>query len=139
VRDAHRQALALRALARELLAALGPDGPPLLRARLEAIDADLTAIARALAGRARNDEALARGLFETPLRRRARVALHRVTRTQPRIGAFLRTLERPATRREIGPQLAQGIGYQARRLLAGTKALKAELRRIRRLIAFFAR
>ena len=139
LQDAYRQALALGTLARELLAALGPDGPSVLRVRLSNIDAELAAVAEALAGRARGEGITRPILFDTPLRRRTRIALTRIARARPRISGVLRSLARAEVRARVGPEPAKDIVHRARRLLGGTRALGAELRRIRRLTAFFVR
>jgi hypothetical protein len=138
LRDAYRQALALGTLARELLTALGPDGPEVLRVRLSNVDAELAAVAAALAGRARGEEGRPI-LFDTPLRRRTRAALRHVARTRPRISGVLRAAARAEVRAQVGSVAARDVVHRTRRLLRGTRALAAELRRIRRLTAFFAR
>jgi hypothetical protein len=135
VQDVLRQALSLEIQVRGLRTLVGDDGPPELAEALAQIHDDLTAAARALGGKPNGSL----GVFESPLRRRVRLALAAVQRTRPRIAAFLGALSRPPARARLDAELATEIERRARVVGQGVRALRAQLRKLLRVFASFAR
>jgi hypothetical protein len=133
LQDALRQALSLETQSGGLAIVAGDDGLKTGIPLLTRVHSDLSAAARALGGKNKGVP----GFFESPLRRRVRLALLAVQRTRPRIAGFLRTLSRPGL--SLDPEVTKEVERRAHVLNQGVKALKAELRRLHRLFATFAR
>jgi hypothetical protein len=154
VRRAHRQALGLSAGARQLVAALaGAAASPAapvprslaagLADRLVLVAEDLDAVVRILAGkpggtvpvspRARD------GRRETPAQFRARAALAQMRAAPRQVYGFVQAMGSTQGRAALGVETARDLGHRGRRLLLGTKTLKAELRRLQRVYRTFAR
>src|SRR2546425_250985 len=143
VQEPFRQTLALGELTQGLEADVAAAGEALapLVVRLAGIESDLAAAARALAGEPVAASGSTRALaveFEpaeaTGLSadQRARIAFTAVLHT-PRPGAaFLDDLAAARPRAGLGPAVAHDLRRRGRMLLGGTKALKAQLRRLQR-------
>jgi hypothetical protein len=135
LQDALRQTLSLGVQVDGLLALVGPGGPEELRATLARIHEDLAGAARALGGKAKG----AIGITDSPFRHRVKLALAAIQRTRPRIAAFLDDLARPGVRARLGAEVADEVERRGRLLGQGVRALKGELRRLRRVFATFVR
>jgi hypothetical protein len=150
VTPAFRKALGLAALARGLGADVGApaDASGTLRAAtvatltgpLTRVDAALQAAAAALAGRlAAPADAGTRLFAETPAQQRARIALTQVLRTPRQVRTFLQAVAQARAHAELDGAHAARLRRRGRLLLRGTKTLKGDLRRLRRVSQTFAR
>jgi hypothetical protein len=141
VQGAFRHALALEIAARTLLGSLAPEAPDTVARRLAAIRDALDATARTLAGKTADTLAPSSpsALRDTPVQRRARAALDLVARARPEITAFVRSIGLAQVRARVGADVALDLGRRGRRLLRGTRALRAELQRLLRVTGSFVR
>ena len=133
LQDALRQALSLGTQVGGLVTVAGDDGLQTNVALLSHVQDDLAAAARALGGK----DPGAPGFFDSAFRRRVRLALAALRHTRPRLGTFLNTLSRPPA--VMSAEATREVARRARVVDRGVKALKAELRRLRRVLATFAR
>jgi hypothetical protein len=133
LQDALRQALSLGVQVDGIAVLVGSDGPHEPVMLLARIRDDLTAVARVLGGKAKD----APGVVESPFRQRVRLALVEIQRTRLRIAGFRTSLSRTGARARLGPEVASEIERRTRLLSDGVKALKAELKRLRRVLATF--
>lgn len=150
VKPPFEKALGLAALARTLMAmadggpasAARPAGPGVTAAlaRLTRIDDDLEGAVRALAGRDGGaPPGTAAALAETVPQLRARLAFTHVLRTPSQVRAFLQVVSDARARAELGRDTGRTLRRRGRLLLRGTKTLKGDLQRLRRVSQTFAR
>ncbi len=138
VQGVFRQTIALRAITQDLRAdvtAADLGSVDALVAHLTSIEASLAAAQQALAGDTPGPVALVvrpSVASSVPANLRARIAFTDVLKTPREVAAFLdevdRAQQRAAIVRSVGRMLRRG----GRRLLSGTKSLKADLRRLQR-------
>ena len=130
VEGAFRQALALENAARGLETAMSPATPIPVLTRLAGIRDALATTSRILSGKAGADARATQpgDLPETPVQQRARLALAVLVRERPQIAAFVRNVGGSFARGR--PETAFDIGRRGRILLRGTRALRADLRRL---------
>ena len=150
VKPPFEKALGLAALARTLMAmadggpasAARPAGPGVTAAlaRLTRVDDDLQGAVRALAGRdGAAPPGTAAALAETVPQLRARLAFTHVLRTPAQVRAFLQVVSDARARAELGRETGRTLRRRGRLLLRGTKTLKGDLQRLRRVSQTFAR
>jgi hypothetical protein len=120
-----RQALALENAARSLESAMSAGASAAVLARLAGIGDVLGTTARVLSGKTGSSTTARspRALAETPLQQRARAALEVLVQARPQAVALAHDLGKPAAG-------ASGASRRIRVLLRGTRALRAELRRL---------
>ena len=150
VKPPFEKALGLAALARTLMAtadggpasAARPAGPGVTSAlaRLTRVDDDLEGAVRALAGREGDaPPGTAAAFSETVPQLRARLAFTHVLRTPAEVRAFLQVVSEARARAELGRDTGRTLRRRGRLLLRGTKTLKGDLQRLRRVSQTFAR
>jgi hypothetical protein len=135
LQPALRQALDLGIQVGGLVIIARSDGLQTSLPALTRVEDDLTAAARALGGK---DKGVP-GFFESPLRRRVRLALVATRRTRPHLTDFLGTLPRSRLDGSLDPEVTREVERRARVLAQGVKALHRELRRLHRVFATFVR
>ncbi len=121
VQNVFRQALALEGEVRAILAVPASRS---LTARVDAIGSGLDDVGRALAGKMRDPSADGRGVLDSPLLERARLALGLVRHVQSQVLSLRRT--EPSVRAES----ASVIGSRVRALVRGVRALRRDLHRL---------
>jgi len=114
------------------VAAVPPETAEILSERLREIRDDLAAAARALAGEPEGIAPMARGgavVTNMEARERARIAFTRILHTPRAINSFLRLVENART--QLEQRVARNLRRSGRRLLFGTRVLKAQLNALR--------
>ena len=136
VERAFRQALALESAVRELEAVMSGATPAAVLGRVTGIRDALATTSRILSGKTGADAAASGpgALPETPLQKRARLALGVLVRERPQIAALARTM---TVQRH--PEGMSDAGRHVRVLLRGTRALRSGLRRLLAVRGTFVR
>ena len=138
VRAVFRLTIALREATHDLatqVAAAGAAGVDSLAADLDAIDRDLVAAESALAGDHAGPAPMAvhtAVASDVPASLRARIAFTAILRTPREIANFLHDVGQAQQQAQIARSTGGLLRRGGRRLLAGTRALKADLRRLKR-------
>jgi hypothetical protein len=138
VQAVFRETIALRDATRGLMTqvtAAGATGVDSLLADLDAIDGDLAAAEGALAGDQPGPAPMVAHVAtasDVPASLRAHVAFTAILRTPREIASFLRDVGQAQQEAEITRAAGHLMRRGGRRLLNGTKALKASLRRLER-------
>jgi Dictyostelium (slime mold) repeat len=148
----YRRAVLLRAGAERVLTYVldevdaGGDTGDRLVEQLEAMSADLDAATRVLAGRDAGSEpptAAFRGLRLSPTattaQQRGFIALAFLRGTPGRVQTFLGVVSQGRRRRELESDAAGELRRNGRILLAGTKALKGDLKNLQKTFSVFQR
>jgi hypothetical protein len=138
VQGVFRHALSLESAARALEALLSPGTPDSTVARLAGVRAALEGTAAILSGKTHADAANPPGgPPETLVRKRARLALGVLVRARPQIVALAHIMGRSPAGEH--PAAASDVARQSRLLLRGTRALRAQLRRLLAVRSTFVR